>query len=143
MRVEDEDGFINPNLASAALLEGLLRAVGAEPARAVDLARAITEWVGSAKLRRHPEELLGAAPSKPESRDHLVEDQQSSVGVARAAQSFEEPGSRRHHPHIGGDRLDDDAGDLVGGRVERCPHRVEVVVHGDHRLRGNRVGHAR
>jgi general secretion pathway protein K len=58
VRVEDEDGFINPNLASAALLEGLLRVVGAEPARAVDLARAITEWVGSAKVRRSPEELL-------------------------------------------------------------------------------------
>jgi general secretion pathway protein K len=58
VRVEDEDGFINPNLASAALLEGLLRVVGAEPARAVDLARAITEWVGSAKARRSPEELL-------------------------------------------------------------------------------------
>jgi general secretion pathway protein K len=58
VRLEDEDGFINPNLASAALLEGLLRAVGAEPARAVDLAGAITEWVGSAKVRRNPEELL-------------------------------------------------------------------------------------
>ena len=58
MRVEDEDGFIKPNLASAALLEGLLRAVGADPARAVDLAGAITEWVGSAKVRRRPEELL-------------------------------------------------------------------------------------
>src|SRR5947207_4428334 len=58
VRVEDEDGFINPNLASAALLEGLLRAVGAEPARAVDVGRPITEWGGSAKLRRHPEELL-------------------------------------------------------------------------------------
>ena len=58
VRVDDEDGFINPNLASAALLEGLLRAVGAERTRAVDLAGAITEWVGSAKIRRSSEELL-------------------------------------------------------------------------------------
>lgn len=58
VRVEDENGFINPNLASAALLQGLLRAVGVQPEKAADLAEAIAEWVGSAKVRRTPEELL-------------------------------------------------------------------------------------
>jgi general secretion pathway protein K len=58
VRVEDEGGFINPNLAPAPLLEGLLRAVGVEARRAADLANAITEWVGSGKVRRTSAELL-------------------------------------------------------------------------------------
>jgi general secretion pathway protein K len=56
LRLEDEAGRINPNLASGSLLEGLLRAVGSPPETAGDLAQAITEWVGSAK--RPVEELL-------------------------------------------------------------------------------------
>ena len=56
LRLEDEAGRINPNLASGVLLEALLRAVGSPPETAGDLARAITEWVGSAK--RPVEELL-------------------------------------------------------------------------------------
>src|SRR5436309_12111141 len=56
LRLEDEAGRINPNLASGSLLEGLLRAVGTPPETAGDLAQAITEWVGSAK--RPVEELL-------------------------------------------------------------------------------------
>jgi general secretion pathway protein K len=59
LRIEDETGRINPNLASAALLEGLLRAVGSEPQAATGLAVAIAEWVGSARGRRTPSELLG------------------------------------------------------------------------------------
>jgi general secretion pathway protein K len=58
VRIEDENGFVNPSLASPALLEGLLRAVGAEPETAQDLASAIVEWVGSAGSRRSQQELL-------------------------------------------------------------------------------------
>jgi hypothetical protein len=52
VRLEDENGRINPNLASAKLLEGLLRAVGTEANMAADLADAITQWVGSASRLR-------------------------------------------------------------------------------------------
>ena len=52
LQLEDEAGRINPNLASGSLLEGLLRAVGSPPETAADIARAITEWVGSAKRYR-------------------------------------------------------------------------------------------
>src|SRR6266550_1644915 len=58
LRVEDETGRINPNLASTALLEGLLRAVGSEPETAAALAAAIKEWVGSTPVRRTAGELL-------------------------------------------------------------------------------------
>jgi general secretion pathway protein K len=58
LRIEDEAGRINPNLASPALLEGLLRAIGTEPEKAADLATAISDWVGSAPVSRSPEELL-------------------------------------------------------------------------------------
>jgi general secretion pathway protein K len=58
VQIENEAGRINPNLASAALLQGLLNAIGAEPETSFDLAVAITEWVGSAPGRRTPDELL-------------------------------------------------------------------------------------
>jgi len=49
VRITGEDGLINPNLASIALLEGLYRAVGSDPQTAADLALATAEWIGSAK----------------------------------------------------------------------------------------------
>ncbi|HEX4617218.1 MAG TPA: hypothetical protein VH230_15040 [Stellaceae bacterium] len=80
LQLEDEAGRINPNLASPLLLEALLRVVGSQPDAAADLARSITEWVGSAK--RPPAELLAeysaagldyAPPSAPlESLDELT-----------------------------------------------------------------------
>jgi general secretion pathway protein K len=48
LRLEDEAARINPNLASPALMEALLRAVGDEPDSARRLAAAIADWVGSA-----------------------------------------------------------------------------------------------
>src|SRR5207248_404990 len=54
----DESGRINPNLASGALLDGLLRAAGDEPEKAAMLARAITQWVGSAAGTQTSAELL-------------------------------------------------------------------------------------
>src|SRR5436305_5866535 len=56
LRLEDEAGRINPNLASELLLQALLRAVGRPPETAGEVARAITEWVGSTK--RPSDELL-------------------------------------------------------------------------------------
>jgi general secretion pathway protein K len=50
LTIEDEANWINPNLASLTLLNGLLRAVGADSEQAADLARAITEWVGSEEV---------------------------------------------------------------------------------------------
>src|SRR5438128_6184829 len=55
--IEDEAGRINPNLASVALLEGMLRAAGDDSETAGDLAGAITEWVGTAKVLRPPDQL--------------------------------------------------------------------------------------
>ena len=48
VRLEDEAWWINPNSASPALLESLLRATGSDPETARRLANAIGEWVGSA-----------------------------------------------------------------------------------------------
>lgn len=52
VRLEDEAGRINPNLASPALLEALLRVTGSEPESARRLAGTIGEWVGSAPVAR-------------------------------------------------------------------------------------------
>jgi general secretion pathway protein K len=47
VRLEDETSRINPNLASPALLEALLRTVGSDPQSASRLAAAIGEWTGA------------------------------------------------------------------------------------------------
>lgn len=82
LRVDDENGRINPNLASVRLLEGLLRAVGTGANSAADLADAITQWVGSAGKLRSADELAAeyhaaglnyAPPETPlESIDELL-----------------------------------------------------------------------
>jgi general secretion pathway protein K len=54
VRLEDEAWWINPNLASPALLEALLRATGSDAESARRLAGAISEWVGSAPAPRAP-----------------------------------------------------------------------------------------
>ena len=52
VRLEDEAARINPNSASPALLEALLRVAGTDPEYARRLAGAIGEWVGSAPVAR-------------------------------------------------------------------------------------------
>ncbi len=59
VRLEDEASRINPNLASPALMEALLRALGSDPDSARRLASAIADWVGSAPTPR-PQEALFA-----------------------------------------------------------------------------------
>jgi general secretion pathway protein K len=59
VQLEDEASRINPNLASPALMEGLLRAVGKDPDSARRLAAAIADWVGSAPTPR-PQQALFA-----------------------------------------------------------------------------------
>jgi general secretion pathway protein K len=44
VRLEDEGGKVNPNIASEALLQALLVRVGTEPAMAAALAAAIVDW---------------------------------------------------------------------------------------------------
>lgn len=57
LRVFNENDWINPNLAPAKLLEGLLRAVNMPAETAADLADGITQWVGTARTLRSPDEL--------------------------------------------------------------------------------------
>jgi general secretion pathway protein K len=60
LRLEDEAWWINPNSASPALLEALLRVTGADPESARRLANSIGEWVGSAPAPRPPGVLMAA-----------------------------------------------------------------------------------
>ena len=52
LRLDDEAWWINPNSASPALLEALLRVTGSDAESARRLASAIGEWVGSAPAPR-------------------------------------------------------------------------------------------
>jgi general secretion pathway protein K len=58
LRVEDEAWWINPNTASAELVEALLRSIGGQPESARRLATVIGEWVGSAPAPRPPNVVL-------------------------------------------------------------------------------------
>jgi general secretion pathway protein K len=58
VNVYDDAGRINPNLASPAMLEALLRITGSDPATARRLAAAIGAWVGSSGVARPPNALL-------------------------------------------------------------------------------------
>jgi general secretion pathway protein K len=58
LRLEDEAWWINPNLASPALVEALLRVTGSDDESARRLASAISEWVGSAPAPLPPNVLL-------------------------------------------------------------------------------------
>jgi general secretion pathway protein K len=44
VRIDDEGGRIDPNVAPIGLMQALLRECGAEPKKAAELADAITEW---------------------------------------------------------------------------------------------------
>ncbi len=58
VRLHDETARINPNVASSALLEALLRVTGSDAPNARRLAASIGEWVGAAAMFRPPETLL-------------------------------------------------------------------------------------
>jgi general secretion pathway protein K len=57
VQVENEAARINPNLASPALLEALLRVVGTDPQSARRIAQAIVDWVGSSPTPTPPDTL--------------------------------------------------------------------------------------
>ena len=56
VQVTDEGGRINPNSASPALLDALLRVTGSDDATAQQLAQAIALWVGSAPGGPEPDQ---------------------------------------------------------------------------------------
>ena len=58
LQLDNEAWWINPNLASPALLEALLRVTGSDAESARRLASGISEWVGSAPAPRPPNALL-------------------------------------------------------------------------------------
>jgi len=72
--IEDQSGRINPNFSSPAMLAALLGAVGADPAQALDLSRAMVDWrtattvslAGGLKLDRYRvANLPYGPPSRP------------------------------------------------------------------------------
>ena len=71
---------------------------------------------------------LRAAPGDAEAGHHFVEQQQRAVLVAQLAQALQISGGGQDHAHVSRDRLDDEAGDLVGVFLEDCFGLFEVVV---------------
>jgi hypothetical protein len=57
---------------------------------------------------------LGTAICYPESRHHLVEDQQGAGPRADLAKPLQESRLRQHETHVAGHRLDDDRRNVAG-----------------------------
>jgi general secretion pathway protein K len=57
VRLENEAARINPNLASAALMEALLRVIGSDPNNSRRIAASIADWVGSSPTSKTPDML--------------------------------------------------------------------------------------
>ncbi len=92
-----------------------------------------------ADVGRHAVEFLRAAIGEAEAGDDLVEDQRNAEPRGHLAHRLQEAGLRRDQPL---QRLDDDAADLVGVRLDQ-PHRCLDVVEGrDQHLAAHGIGDA-
>ena len=65
----------------------------------------------------HAEALLRAAARDAEAGDDLVEHEQRAGCVAECTERLEEARLRRHHSHVPGDGLDDDAREALAQRA--------------------------
>ena len=74
-----------------------------------------------------PVELLRPAGRHAEPGDHLVEDEERPLLPRHLPQRVEEPRGREDDPHVAGDRLDDDRGDLSLVHLEQAADGGGVV----------------
>ena len=85
---------------------------------------------------------LPAAVGDAESGDHLVEDQEDAVLAGDLPQRFEESRPGGDHPHVAGDRFDDDAGQIPAEALDGVADRGGVVVRQRDRQFGQLPGNA-
>ena len=95
------------------------------------------------QIRLHAVISLRARQRHAEAGHHFVDDQQGAKFVAQRAQARQELRLRRNAVHITGDRLDDDAGDILWILLERRAHRGEVVIGAGQGVFGEISRHAR
>ena len=86
------------------------------------------------EVGHHIMQALCARQREAEARHHFVKDEDRAVLRAEFAEASEETGVRQDEPHVGRERLDDEAGDLAGVGLEERGERGEVVVFGDQRV---------
>jgi len=72
--------------------------------------------------------LLGAAVSDPKAGHDLVDDQENPLGIAESTQSLKEARARYNAAHVAGDRLKDNAGNLLGVGCDDLLDLLEVVI---------------
>ena len=92
---------------------------GALAAKAADRHAAADDLAERRQVRSHAVVGLGAAEGDAETGHHFVEDQHHAIRVTQGAQAFEEAWCRGNAVHVAGDRLDDDAGDLLAFFLQR------------------------
>jgi len=130
VRVFDENDWINPNLASVELLEGLLRALNTPAETAADLADEITQWVGTARTLRSPDELAaeyrasGLDYAPPETPLESLEELTRVRGIT--AQTF--ASMRPHLTIFGGREPNSTTTDPIVAAAARYAHQTNAAV---------------
>jgi hypothetical protein len=128
VRLEDEAWWINPNSASPALLEALMRATGSDPESARRQAGAIGEW-----LARRPRPGLKTRSWRTIRRQGSITDRGRTARDPRRAR----PGAR-HDP--GYPCRDPTPSDVVRTLTAECNHLRSDRRSGSRRIRPGRGG---
>ena len=131
-----------PGLVDGAGGRDLLHDLSPAAVRA-DRQAAADDLAEAGDVRLDAVQLLRAAASDTEARDHFIEDQQRSVLARERAQSFQKAFGRRNDAHVSRDRLHDDGCDAIGVLLEQPPDGRQIVVGRDERQLGECGGHAR
>ena len=85
---------------------------------------------------------LGSLQPEAKAGHDLVEHEQRAVIVAKLTQALEEPRSGKNAAHVAGDRLDDDAGDVVAPFLEGGARGGQIVERRLNREPGHRLRNA-
>src|SRR5690606_8842506 len=95
------------------------------------------------EVRLDAGEALYALRADTEAGHDLVENQYRTVACAKFAQAFQESRLRFDEIHVAGNRLNDDAGDLVRVFGESRFHRFQIVEIQHQRVLNELAGHTR
>jgi len=95
------------------------------------------------QIRNDTVALLRTAEPNAKPCHYFIEDQHAAGFIATIAQGLQKAAHGRHAIHVAGDRLDDDAGNLIPDFGKGLFHLFAVVVLEGHRVIGECRGHPR
>ncbi len=89
---------------------------------------AADDFAETSQIRLHAVIRLRARQRHAEAGHHFINNQQRAEFIAQRTQARQEVRLRRNAVHVAGNRLHDDAGDVLRILLKRLAHRSEIVV---------------